>query len=79
LHSHTILLEALTLAAFIVSPLGVVVRGLFAGLFTLPSEQPFTVLVYGWAGASGARQPITTSLWLTGATSVNPFRAFIGC
>lgn len=39
------------MAAFIVSPCGVFVMGLFAGLFTSPSEQTFTVLVYGWAVA----------------------------
>jgi hypothetical protein len=76
LHSHTILLEDLTMAAFIVSPFGVFVMGLFAGLFTMPSEQTFTVLAYGWAVASGERQTITTYLWLTGATSVKHFSCF---
>ena len=64
------------MAAFIVSPFGVFVMGLFAGLFTIPSEQTFTVLVYGWAVASGERQTITTYLWLTGATSVKHFSCY---
>jgi hypothetical protein len=50
--------------------------GLFAGLFTTPSEQTFTVLAYGWAVASGERQTITTYLWLTGATTVKHFSCF---
>ena len=54
------------MAAFIVSPFGLFVMGLFAGLFTTPSEQTFTALAYGWAVASGERQTITTYLWLTG-------------
>src|SRR3954452_6171602 len=44
------------MAAFMVSPFGVFVMGLFAGLFTTPSEQTLTVLAYGWAVASGERQ-----------------------
>ena len=64
------------MAAFIVSPFGVFVRGLFAGLFTLPSEQTFTLLAYGWAVASGERQTITTYLWLSGATTVKHFSCF---
>ena len=68
--------EDLAIAAFIVSPFGVFVMGLFAGLFTIPSEQTFTVLVYGWAVASGERQTITTYLWLTGATSVKHFSCY---
>ena len=64
------------MAAFIVSSFGVFVLGLFAGLFTMPSEQTFTVLVYGWAVASGERQTITTYLWLTGATTVKHFSCF---
>src|SRR5262245_58049889 len=50
--------------------------GLFAGLFTMPSGQTFTVLVYGWAVASGERQTITTYLWLTGATTMKHFSCF---
>jgi Transposase DDE domain len=70
------LLEDLTMAAFIVSPFGVFVMGLFAGLFTLPSEQTFTMLAYGWAMASGERQTITTYLWLSGATEMKHFSCF---
>lgn len=64
------------MAAFIVSSFGLFVMGLFAGLFTTPSEQTFTILAYGWAVASGERQTITTYLWLTGATSVKHFSCF---
>jgi DDE superfamily endonuclease len=69
-------LEDLAMAAFIVSSFGLFVMGLFAGLFTTPSEQTFTALAYGWAVASGERQTITTYLWLTGATSVKHFSCF---
>jgi DDE superfamily endonuclease len=69
-------LEDLAMAAFIVSSFGLFVMGLFAGLFTAPSEQTFTMLAYGWAVASGERQTITTYLWLTGATSVKHFSCF---
>jgi len=64
------------MAAFIVSSFGLFVMGLFAGLFTTPSWQTFTVLAYGWAVASGERQTITTYLWLTGATTVKHFSCF---
>jgi hypothetical protein len=64
------------MAAFIVSPFGLFVMGLFAGLFTAPSGQTFTVLAYGWVVASGERQTITTYLWLTGATTVKHFSCF---
>jgi hypothetical protein len=63
-------------AAFMVSPFGLFVMGLFAGLFTAPSWQTFTVLTYGWAVASGERQTITTYLWLTGATTVKHFSCY---
>jgi hypothetical protein len=76
LHSQTILLEDVAMAAFIVSSFGLFVRGLFDGLFTTPSGQSFTVLAYGWAVASGERQTIPTSLWLTGATTVKHFSGF---
>jgi hypothetical protein len=69
-------LEDLAMAAFIVSPFGLFVMSLFAGLFTVPSWQTFTVLAYGWAVASGERQTITTYLWLTGATTVKHFSCF---
>lgn len=64
------------MAAFIVSSFGLLVRGLFAELFTTSSKQTFTMLAYGWAVASGERQTITTSLGLTGATSVKHFSCF---
>jgi len=64
------------MAVFIVSPFGSFVMSLFAGLFTAPSWQTFTVLAYGWAVASGERQTITTYLWLTGATTVKHFSCF---
>lgn len=64
------------MATFMVSSFGVFVMSLFAGLFTTPSEQTFTMLAYGWAVASGERQTITTYLWLTGATSVKHFSCY---
>lgn len=64
------------MAAFIVSSFGQFVMSLFAGLFTVPSWQTFTMLAYGWAVASGERQTITTYLWLTGATTVKHFSRF---
>jgi hypothetical protein len=70
------LLEELAMAAFIVSSFGLFVMSLFAGLFTVPSWQTFTMLAYGWAVASGERQTITTYLWLTGATTVKHFSCF---
>jgi hypothetical protein len=70
------LLEELAMAAFIVSSFGLFVMSLFAGLFTVPSWQTFTMLAYGWAVASGERQTITTYLWLTGATRVKHFSCF---
>src|SRR3954449_5710439 len=72
------MLEDLAMAAFIVSSFGRFVMSLFAGLFTTPSWQTFTVLAYGWAVASGERQTITTYLWLTGATTVKHFACFYG-
>jgi hypothetical protein len=64
------------MAALMVSPFGLFVMSVFAGLFTAPSWQTFTVLAHGWAVASGERQTITTYLWLTGATSVKHFSCF---
>jgi hypothetical protein len=64
------------MAAFIVSPFGLFVMGLFARVFTTPSWQTFTLLAYGWTVASGERQTITTYLWLTGATTVKHFSCF---
>src|SRR5947209_2972639 len=54
---------------------------LFQGMFTAPSWHTFTSLVCGWALASD-RHTITTSLWLTGATTVKHFSrfyVFLGC
>jgi hypothetical protein len=70
------LLEDIAMAAFIVSSFGLFVMGLFAGLFTAPSWQTFTVLAWGWGVAGGERQTITAYLWLTGATTVNHFSCF---
>jgi hypothetical protein len=64
------------MAACMVSSFGVFVMGVFAGLFTPPSEQTFTVLAHGGAVASGERQTITTYLWLTGATTVKHCSCF---
>jgi hypothetical protein len=64
------------MAAFSVSPFGLFVRSVFAGLFTAPSWQTVTVLAYGWAVARGERQTITTYLGLTGATSGKHFSCF---
>lgn len=64
------------MAAFIVSSFGLFVMSLFAGLFTAPSWQTFTVLAWGWALAGGERQTITMYLWLTGATRVKHFSRF---
>ena len=64
------------MAPFIVSSFGFFVVGLFAGLFTTPSWQTFTLLAYGWAVAGGERQTITTYVWLSGATTVKHFSRF---
>jgi hypothetical protein len=69
-------LEDSAVAAFIVSSFGLFVMSLFAGLFTAPSWQTFTVLAWGWAMAGGERQTITTYLWLTGASRVKHFSRF---
>jgi hypothetical protein len=59
-----------------VSSFGVFVRRFFADLFTAASWQTFLVLAYGWAVANGERQTISTSLWLSGATSVKHFSCY---
>jgi len=64
------------MATFIGSSFGLFVMGLFAGLFTAPSWQTFTVLAVGWAVAGGERQTSTTSLGLTGATTVKHCSCF---
>jgi DDE family transposase len=71
-----VLLEEFAMAAFIVSSFGLFVTSLFAGQFTAPSWQTFTILTWGWAVAGGERQTITTYLWLTGATTVKHFSRF---
>jgi hypothetical protein len=76
LHNQTILLEDITVTPFIVSSFGRFVMSLFAGLFSAPSEQTFTLLAWGWAVAGGERQTLTTYLWLTGATTVKHFSRF---
>jgi hypothetical protein len=69
-------LEDSAVAAFIVSSFGLFVMSLFAGLFTAPSWQTFTVLAWGWAMAGGERQTITMYLWLTGASRMKHFSRF---
>jgi hypothetical protein len=76
LDSQTILLEDLAVPPFSVSSLGLFVRGLFAGLVTVPSWQTFTVLAGGWAVAGGERQTLATYLGLTGATKGKHFSRF---
>jgi hypothetical protein len=76
LDNQTGLLEDLAVAPFIVSSFGLFVMGLFAGLFTTPSWQTFTLLAYGWTVAGGERQTITMYLWLSGATTVKHFSGF---
>jgi hypothetical protein len=51
---------------------GTVVMLLLQGIFTAPSWHPFTSLACGWALA-GDRHTMTTSGWLTGATTVKHF------
>jgi hypothetical protein len=64
-------------APFSVSSFGLLVRGVFHGLFTAPSWQTFTCLACGWSLAD-ERHTLTTSLWLTGATTVKHFSRFYG-
>jgi hypothetical protein len=55
--------------------------GLLHGLFTAPSRQSLSFLACGWALATD-HHPITTYLWLTGATTVKHFSrfyVFLGC
>ena len=66
---------------FLASSFGLFVMTLFQDIFTAPSWQTFTYLARGWALARD-RHTITTSLWLTGATTVKPFSrfyVFLGC
>ena len=66
---------------FFVSSFGTFVMGLFQGLFTAPSWQSFSLLACGWALAC-ERHTITTSVWLSGATTVTHcarFSRLLGC
>jgi hypothetical protein len=75
------LLEDIAVDTFMHSSFGIVVMTLFQGLFTAPSWQTFTALACGWSLATD-RHTITTSLWLTGATTVKHFSrfyVFLGC
>jgi hypothetical protein len=76
LESQTIELEETAVTPFIVSSFGLFVMSLFAGLFTTPSWQTFTLLTYGWAVAGGERQTITLYVWVSGATTVKHFSCF---
>ena len=69
------------MGTFVVSSFGTFVMALFHGLLTAPAWQSFLLLACGWAMATD-RHTITTSLWLTGATSVkhfSQFSVFLGC
>jgi hypothetical protein len=79
LHSQTVELEDITMAAFIASSFGMFVTGLFAGLCTTPSWQTFTMLAWGRGVAGGERQIITTYLWLSGATTLKHCSCFYAC
>jgi len=66
---------------FVVSSFGTFVMGLLHGLFPAPSWQSFALLACGWALTTD-RHTITTSVWLTGATTVKHFSrfyVFLGC
>ena len=66
---------------FVVSSFGTFVMGLLHGLFPAPSWQSFALLAGGWALPTD-RHTITTSVWLTGATTVKHFSrfyVFLGC
>jgi DDE superfamily endonuclease len=75
------LLEDIAVDTFLRSSFGTVLMHLFQGFFTVPSWQTFTSLACGWTLATD-RHTITTSLWLTGATTVkhfSQFYVFLGC
>lgn len=66
---------------FFVSSFGTFGMGLFHGLCTAPSWQSFALLACGWALTTD-RHTLTTSGWLTGATTVkhfSRFSVFLGC
>jgi hypothetical protein len=69
------LLEDIAVAPCVHSSCETVVMPLLQGLFTAPSWHTCTSLACGWALASD-RHPITTSLGLTGATTVKYFSRF---
>jgi len=64
-----------------VSSFGTFVLGLLHSLLTAPSWQSLALLACGWALTTD-RHTITTSVWLTGATTVqhfSRFSVFLGC
>lgn len=72
---QTLLLEDIAVASFVHSSLGMIVVTLLQGCFSAPSWQTFTSLACGWSLATD-RHPITTSVWLTGATVIKHFSRF---
>jgi hypothetical protein len=77
LSGQTLLLEDIAVDTLMHSSFGTVVMTLFPGLCTAPSWQTFPALACGWSLATD-HHTITTSLWLTGATTVKPFSRFSG-
>jgi hypothetical protein len=75
LPGQTLLLEDIAVDTFVHSSFGTVVMPLLQGILTAPSWHTFTALACGWALATD-RHPITTYLWLTGATAVKHFSRF---
>jgi hypothetical protein len=75
LPGQTLLLEDIAVDTCGHSSFGTVVLTLLQGIFPAPSWQTFPFLAGGWALATD-RHPITTSLWLTGATAVQHFARF---
>ena len=81
LSRQTRLLEDIAVATCMHSSCGTVVMSLFQGLFTAPSWHTGTALACGWAVATD-RHTLTTSVGLTGATTVkhfSRFSVFLGC
>jgi hypothetical protein len=81
LTGQTLLLEDMAVDTLVHSSFGTVVMTLFHSCFTAPSWPTCTSLACGWALAT-ARHTITTSWWLTGATTVkhfSRFSVFLGC
>ena len=78
---QTLSLEDIAVDTLVHSSCGTVVMTLFQGFFPAPSWHTFTLLARGWALATD-RHPITTYVWLTGATTVkhfSRFSLFLGC